>query len=152
MPTKWSRPGGRSCRSRTGRWRWCSHGRTCRRWIARSTLQPRGWPAAAMCWPMPAAGPRKESWWRPAGKAEGLARGGYVLADASGGTPQVILMATGSEVGATVEAYEQLVAQGVKARIVSIPCMELFAEQDQAYRDSVLPPQVTARVAVEAGV
>lgn len=84
--------------------------------------------------------------------AEGVARGGYVLADAEGGSPEVILLATGSELPIAVEAYEQLTADGVKARLVSMPSWELFDEQDQAYRDSVLPPQVTARVAVEAGI
>ncbi len=85
--------------------------------------------------------------------ADGLSRGGYVLADSKPGTaPQVILMGTGSEVGVCVTAYETLAADGVSVRLVSLPCWELFDEQDQAYRDSVLPPNVTARVAVEAGV
>ncbi len=81
--------------------------------------------------------------------AAGLARGGYVLADAAGGKPQVILIATGSEVSLCVEAYEKLKAEGIPARVVSIPCWELFDHQDQSYRDQVLPPDVTARVAVE---
>ncbi len=82
--------------------------------------------------------------------AAGVAKGGYVLADASGGgKPEVILIATGSEVGMTVDAYEQLTAQGVKARIVSMPAWELFDHQSQEYRDSVLPPSVKARVSVE---
>ncbi len=82
---------------------------------------------------------------------EGVGRGGYVLAD-SDGAPQVILLATGSEVHIAYAAYQTLTAQGVKARVVSLPCWELFEAQDQAYRDSVLPPSVTARVSIEAGV
>lgn len=81
--------------------------------------------------------------------AEGLSKGAYVLADAKDGEPDVILIATGSEVGMTVGAFEQLKAQGVAARVVSMPSWELFEDQDQAYRDSVFPPSVTARVAVE---
>ncbi|WP_349971661.1 transketolase [Pseudomonas caspiana] len=81
--------------------------------------------------------------------AEGLAKGAYVLADAKDGEPEVILIATGSEVGMTVQAFEQLKAQGVAARVVSMPSWELFEDQDQAYRHSVFPPSVTARVAVE---
>jgi transketolase len=84
--------------------------------------------------------------------AAGVARGAYVLADAPGGKPQVILMATGSEVMWCVAAHEQLTAAGIAARVVSMPCWELFDEQDAAYRDSVLPPAVTARVAIETGV
>jgi transketolase len=83
--------------------------------------------------------------------ASGLARGAYVLADAAkGAQPDVILLATGSEVGVCVAAYEKLAAEGVKARVVSMPCWELFEEQDAAYRESVLPKRVAARVAVEA--
>lgn len=82
---------------------------------------------------------------------EGVARGGYVLAD-SGGEPQVILMGTGSEVHIAHAAYKTLVAEGIRARLVSLPCWELFEAQEQAYRDSVLPPSVTARVSIEAGV
>ncbi|MCQ3003103.1 transketolase [Pseudomonas syringae] len=81
--------------------------------------------------------------------AEGLEKGAYVLADAKDGEPEVILIATGSEVGLVVQAFEQLKAQGVAARVVSMPSWELFEDQDQAYRDSVFPPSVTARVAVE---
>jgi transketolase len=81
--------------------------------------------------------------------AEGVARGGYVLADAEGGKPQVILMATGSEVYLCVDAYEKLKAEGIRARVVSLPSWELFNRQDQSYRDQVLPPDVTARLAVE---
>ncbi|MAT71462.1 MAG: transketolase [Planctomycetaceae bacterium] len=84
--------------------------------------------------------------------ADGVLRGGYVLADAAGGKPEVILMGTGSELSLAVAAYEQLTAEGVAARVVSLPSMELFADQDAAYRESVLPPGVKARVAVEAGV
>jgi transketolase len=83
---------------------------------------------------------------------EDAARGGYVLFEAEGGEPQVILIATGSEVHVAVEAREQLQADGVPTRVVSMPSVEWFDEQDQAYRDSVLPPSVRARVAVEAGV
>jgi transketolase len=84
--------------------------------------------------------------------ATGVARGGYVLFDPTEGPPDVILIGTGSEVAICLEAGEQLAADGIKARIVSLPCWELFDEQDQAYRDSVLPPHISARVAVEAGV
>ncbi|MFF9901402.1 transketolase [Streptomyces longispororuber] len=80
------------------------------------------------------------------------AKGGYVLADASKETPDVILIATGSEVRLAVEARERLEAEGIAARVVSMPSVEWFEEQDQAYRDSVLPPAVKARVAVEAGI
>jgi transketolase len=81
--------------------------------------------------------------------ASGLARGGYVLADARDGRPEVILMASGSEVALCVGAWEALTAEGVRARVVSMPSLELFEHQDQAYRDGVLPPAVTARVSVE---
>ncbi len=81
--------------------------------------------------------------------AAGLARGAYILADAEGGTPQVILMATGSEVYLCIDAYEKLKAEGIRARVVSMPSWDLFEHQDQSYRDQVLPPGVTARVAVE---
>jgi transketolase len=83
------------------------------------------------------------------GAAAGLARGGYVLADPAEGEPDVILIGTGSEVGLCLQAWEALGAAGVRARVVSLPCWELFDEQDQAYRDSVLPPHILARVAVE---
>ena len=79
--------------------------------------------------------------------ASGLAKGAYVLASAD--DPELILMATGSEVSLVVQAYEQLTAEGVRARVVSMPCLELFEKQPQAYRDEVLPPSVRARVAVE---
>ncbi len=82
--------------------------------------------------------------------ASGLAKGGYVLADCGGQDPEVILIATGSEVSLCIEAYEKLTGEGVRARVVSLPSWELFEAQDQAYRDEVLPPAVTARVTVEA--
>ncbi|MBO8188308.1 transketolase [Streptomyces spirodelae] len=80
------------------------------------------------------------------------AKGGYVLFEAEGGHPQVILIGTGSEVQLAVEARERLQEQGVPTRVVSMPCLEWFEEQEQSYRDSVLPPDIKARVAVEAGV
>ncbi|QXE37452.1 transketolase [Streptomyces sp. GMY02] len=80
------------------------------------------------------------------------ARGGYVLFDAEGGDPEVVLIGTGSEVQLAVAAREQLQADGIRARVVSMPSVEWFDEQDQTYKDSVLPPSVTARVAVEAGI
>jgi transketolase len=83
---------------------------------------------------------------------EDAAKGGYVLFEADGGEPQVILIATGSEVHVAVEARERLQAEGVPTRVVSMPSVEWFEEQDQGYRDSVLPPSVRARVAVEAGI
>jgi transketolase len=86
-----------------------------------------------------------------AGSAEGTARGGYVLFEASAGTPRVILLATGSEVPIAVAARERLEAEGTPTRVVSMPCWEWFAEQDQAYRQAVLPPAVKARVSIEAG-
>lgn len=84
--------------------------------------------------------------------ADGAARGAYVVADAEGGKPDVLLLASGSELSLAVEAYEQLTADGVAARVVSMPSWELFEDQDAAYRNEVLPTEVTARVAVEAGV
>jgi transketolase len=83
------------------------------------------------------------------GAATGLHKGGYVLADAAGGKPDVLLIGTGSEVMLCMEAYDKLTAEGVKARVVSLPSWALFEQQDQAYRDSVIPPGVTARVCVE---
>ncbi|MFE9409075.1 transketolase [Streptomyces sp. NPDC006704] len=83
---------------------------------------------------------------------EDAAKGGYVLVDAEGGDAQVVLIGTGSEVQLAVEAREQLQAAGVPTRVVSMPCVEWFESQDQAYKDSVLPPSVKARVAVEAGI
>nr|WP_315383666.1 transketolase [uncultured Sphingomonas sp.] len=81
--------------------------------------------------------------------ADGLERGGYVLADAEGGGPEVILIGTGSELPMVVEAHERLTAEGVRSRVVSLPSWYLFEKQDRAYRESVLPPDVMARVAVE---
>jgi transketolase len=81
--------------------------------------------------------------------ASGTAKGAYILADAPGGKPEVILMATGSEVSLCVDAYEKLKAEGVQARVVSMPSWEIFEEQDAAYKESVLPAAVTARVSVE---
>jgi len=88
--------------------------------------------------------------------ADGVARGAYVLApasnEASNGSPEVILLGTGSEVQIAVAARERLEADGVPTRVVSVPCVEWFADQDQSYKDEVLPPSVRARVSVEAGV
>ncbi|MBB3085629.1 transketolase [Geodermatophilus sabuli] len=84
--------------------------------------------------------------------AEGVARGAYVLADASNGDPEVILLGTGSEVQIAVAARERLEADGVPTRVVSVPCVEWFTDQEQSYKDEVLPPSVRARVSVEAGV
>ncbi|NLE70709.1 MAG: transketolase, partial [Actinomycetales bacterium] len=84
--------------------------------------------------------------------AEGVVRGAYVLAEAPGGTPEVLLLATGSEVQLALAAREQLAEEGIAARVVSIPCREWFDEQDAAYRESVLPASVRARVSVEAAV
>ena len=81
--------------------------------------------------------------------ASGVAKGAYVLADAPGGKPDVILMATGSELSLCVGAYEKLQAEGVKARVVSMPSWEIYEKQDAAYKESVLPVAVTARVSVE---
>ncbi|BCN48952.1 transketolase [Rhodococcus hoagii] len=83
---------------------------------------------------------------------EGVSRGGYVLAEASTGTPEVVIIGTGSELQLAVAAREALEAEGVPTRVVSMPCVEWFDAQDQAYRDGVLPPTVKARVAVEAGI
>jgi transketolase len=83
------------------------------------------------------------------GSAEGVRRGAYVLADSPGGVPEVLLLGSGSEVALCVQAWEKLTAEGVRARVVSMPSWELFEHQDAAYRESVLPSSVTARVAVE---
>jgi transketolase len=83
--------------------------------------------------------------------AEGLRRGGYVLAEASGGAPSAILLASGSELGIAVEARERLEAAGTPTRVVSLPSWYLFDRQERAYRDEVLPPSVGARVSIEAG-
>ena len=81
--------------------------------------------------------------------ADGLRRGGYVLADPDGGDPEVILIATGSEVALAVEAHEQLISDGVRSRVVSLPCWELFERQEQSYRDEVLPPTLQKRISIE---
>ena len=84
--------------------------------------------------------------------AAGVRRGAYVLTDLGAGKPQVILMASGSEVGLIVAAGKRLADAGIAVRLVSFPSWELFAQQDAAYQAAVLPPEITARVAVEAGV
>jgi transketolase len=81
--------------------------------------------------------------------ASGVARGAYVLADAPGGDPEVVLIASGSEVSLAVEAHEKLIAEGVRSRVVSMPSWDIFEHQTQEYQDSVLPPSLVARVAVE---
>jgi transketolase len=81
--------------------------------------------------------------------ASGVAKGAYVIADADGGKPELILMGTGSELSLCVDAYEKLKAEGIKARVVSMPSWEIFERQDSAYKESVLPSSVTARVSVE---
>jgi transketolase len=83
--------------------------------------------------------------------ASGVAKGAYVLADADGGKPEVILMGTGTELQHCVAAYEKLKVEGIKARVVSMPCLEIFDQQDAAYKESVLPAAVTARVSIEMG-
>jgi transketolase C-terminal domain/subunit len=83
------------------------------------------------------------------GPASGVAQGAYILADAPDGTPDVLLLASGSEVALCVQAYEQLQAEGIKARVVSVPSWELFEQQTKDYRDSIIPPDITARVSVE---
>jgi transketolase len=82
--------------------------------------------------------------------ASGVAKGAYVLADAADGKPEIILMGTGSEVSLCVAAYEQLKAAGIKARVVSMPSWQVFEKQSEDYRKSVFPPEVKARVSVEA--
>ncbi len=81
--------------------------------------------------------------------ASGVAQGAYVLADAPGGDPEVILIASGSEVALALDAHDELTAEGVRSRVVSMPSWEIFEQQPREYRDRVLPPQVTARVAIE---
>jgi transketolase len=81
--------------------------------------------------------------------ASGVAKGAYVLADAPGGSPEVILIGTGSEVSLVAQAHEMLITQGIRSRVVSMPSWDIFEHQTQEYRDSVLPPSVKARVAVE---
>lgn len=86
------------------------------------------------------------------GAADGLRRGAYVVSEAASGTPQLLLIATGSEVNLAIQAQAALLEKGVQARVVSMPSWELFDEQPQAYRDAVLPPTVSARLAIETGV
>jgi transketolase len=91
------------------------------------------------------------------GSATGVAKGGYVVAKEppsreGGSSPNVILIATGSEVGLCLDAWERLTAEGINARVVSMPCFELFEQQSEAYRNEILPPSVKARVGVELGV
>ena len=81
--------------------------------------------------------------------ASGVARGAYVLADAPGGSPELILIASGSEVCLVVQAHEKLIAEGIRSRVVSMPSWDIFEHQTREYQDSVLPPDVKARVAVE---
>ena len=81
--------------------------------------------------------------------ASGVARGAYVLADARGGKPEAILIASGSELSLAAVAHEQLLADGIRSRVVSMPSWDIFEHQPQGYRDSVLPPDVTARIAIE---
>ncbi len=83
------------------------------------------------------------------GAASGVAKGAYVLADAAGGRPELILIATGSEVSLAIDAHESLTKEGIKSRVVSMPSWEIFDHQSQDYRDSVLPPGVKARIAIE---
>jgi transketolase len=81
--------------------------------------------------------------------AAGVAKGAYVLADAPGGNPELLLIASGSEVSLAVEAHEKLLAEGIRCRVVSMPSWDIFEQQTEEYRDSVLPPAVKARVAIE---
>jgi transketolase len=83
--------------------------------------------------------------------ASGLAKGGYILADSAGGKPEILFLATGSEVALAIHVYEKLTAEGVRARVVSMPSWELFEAQPSQYRDTVIPPDVTARISIEQG-
>ena len=83
--------------------------------------------------------------------ASGLAKGGYILADSGGGKPEILFLATGSEVVLAIDVYEKLTAEGVRARVVSMPSWELFEAQPSQYRDTVIPPDVTARISIEQG-
>jgi len=83
--------------------------------------------------------------------ASGLARGAYVMAESPGATPQIILIASGSEVALAIDAYKALTSQAVHARVVSMPSWEIFESQPQSYREEVLPPKVKARLAIEQG-
>jgi len=86
------------------------------------------------------------------GDASGLRRGAYVLSDPPGGEPQAIVIATGSEVEIALQAQSSLSKEGIRCRVVSMPCWDLFEAQDPAYRESVLPAAISARVSIEAGV
>jgi len=112
---------------------------------ARCVLQLRHEPAvlALSRQPLPTLDRRKYA------LASGVARGAYVLAEPSGGTPDVILIASGSELSLAIEAHEQLSAEGIRSRVVPMPSWEIFDHQTQEYRDSVLPPDVKARLAIE---
>jgi transketolase len=83
--------------------------------------------------------------------ARGVAKGAYVLADAPGGKPEVILIASGTEISLAVQAHEKLASEGIRSRVVSMPSWDIFDHQSQEYRESVLPPSVKARVAIEQG-
>jgi transketolase len=83
--------------------------------------------------------------------ASGLAKGAYVLTDSKGGAPEMLLIGTGSEVSVCLQAYEQLTAEGMRVRVVSMPSWELFEQQTAEYRNAVLPPEITARIAIEQG-
>jgi transketolase len=83
--------------------------------------------------------------------AAGIVRGAYIMADAPGGVPEIILIASGSEVSLVVAAHEELTSQGIRSRVVSMPSWDIFEHQPQSYRDEVLPPRVAARIAVEQG-
>jgi len=83
--------------------------------------------------------------------AAGVARGAYVMADTPGGAPEIILIASGSEVSLVVDAQEALASEGIRSRVVSMPSWDIFEDQPKSYRDSVLPPEVSARLAVEQG-
>jgi transketolase len=85
------------------------------------------------------------------GSAKGVAKGAYVLADTPGGKPQAVVIATGSEVQLALQAQDALARDGVRVRVVSMPSWELFDAQPESYRDTVLPPDIDARVSVEAG-
>ncbi|HLA43715.1 MAG TPA: transketolase C-terminal domain-containing protein, partial [Aggregatilineales bacterium] len=86
----------------------------------------------------------------PDGINEGVARGGYIISDCEG-EPQALVMSTGTEVAIALEAQQQLATGGIRVRVISLPCFELFNAQDAAYKAGVLPPNIRARVAVEAG-
>jgi transketolase len=96
--------------------------------------------------------PRGEADGEQWASTENVAKGAYTLLDVEGGSPDVVLIGTGSEVQLAVQARTELAERGIRARVVSMPCREWFEAQDQSYRDSVLPPIVKARVSVEAGV